>query len=160
MKKTALLLIAVISAVLLSSCGHDSGNLIGKFQVINKEKANTTGDYGFVTLTNSNKDTLKVFVSMEEKYLHIKIGDKYLVGKDRYGSLYFNDRSIKKGVVGYSKVLQRQIIKGVPQCIVITRGQDTIVSNISEVMYYNVSVGDSVFVKKNRDKNKPHYFVE
>lgn len=159
MKKTALLLITVIITVLLSSCGNNSGNLIGKFQVIDKKKANTTGDYGYIALANSSEDTLQVFISMEEEYLNVKIGDTYLVGKNRYGSLYLNDKPIK-GVVGYSIILQKKIIKGVPQCIVITRGQDTIVSYISEVMYYNVSVSDSVFVKKNRDEKKPHYFVE
>jgi hypothetical protein len=158
--KKILFLVALISVVLLSSCGHDSGNLIGKFQVIKKEKANPVRDYGFVTLTNPSKDTLKVFVSMEEEYLNIKIGDIHLVGKNRYGSLFLNDRP-EKGVIGYSKVLRKKIDMGIPQCKVITRGQDTIsVNSVAEVVYYNISEGDSILVKKNRNRNKPHYFVE
>ncbi len=160
MKTKILFLVALIGVVFLSSCGHNSGNLIGEFQVIKKEKANPVRDYGFVTLTNPSKDTLKVFVSMEEEYLNVKIGDTYLVGKNRYGSLFLNDRP-ENGVVGYSKVLQKKIDMGIPQCQVITRGQDTISVNlIAEVVYYNMSEGDSIFVKKNRNRNKPHYFVE
>lgn len=160
MKTKVLFLVALISVIFLSSCGHRSGNLIGSFQVVKKEKANHTYDYGFVTLTNSNKDTLKVFVSMEEEYLNVKIGDTYLVGKNRYGSLFLNDRP-EKGVVGYSKVLQKKIDMGIPKCKVITRGQDTIsVDLVAEVVYYSISEGDSVLIKKNRAREKPHYYAE
>ena len=160
MKTKILFLVAFIGVVFLSSCGHNSGNLIGEFNVIKKEKVNPVRDYGFVTLTNTSKDTLKVFVSMEEEYLNAKIGDTYLVGKNSYGSLFLNDRP-EKSVIGYSKVLQKKIDMGIPQCRVITRGQDTISVNlIAEVVYYNMSEGDSIFVKKNRNRSKPHYFVE
>lgn len=160
MKTKVLFLVALISVILLSSCGHNSGNLIGKFQVIKKEKANPARDYGFVTLTNSNQDTLKVFVSMEEEYVNVKAGDIYLVGRNRYGSLFLNDRP-KKGIVGYSKILKKKIDMGVPKYQVITRGQDTLsVDLVSEIVYYSASEGDSVFVKKNRGRNEPHYFVE
>jgi hypothetical protein len=174
MKTKILFLVALISVILLSSCEQHSGNLIGKFQVINKEKSNAEAiivddttqyairDYGMVVLANSQKDTLKVYITMEEEYLNIKIGDNYLVGRNKYGMLFLNDRP-EKGVIGYSKVLEKKIDKyGIPRCNVITRGQDTISVNFSkaEVVYYSLSVGDSVLVKKNRDKGKPHYFAE
>lgn len=160
MKTKILFLVALVGVIFLSSCGHDSGRLIGKFQVIKKEKTNPIRDFGFVTLTNSNEDTLKVFVSMEEEYVNVKVGDTYLVGKNRYGSLFLNCRP-EKGIIGYSKILQKNLDMGAPKCQVVTRGQDTLsVDLIADAVYYNVSEGDSVFVKKNRDRKKPHYFVE
>lgn len=170
--KVFLFAIALISVIFLSSCGSHSGNLIGKFQVIDKEKSNadamiiddttqyTVCDYGMVILTNSKNDTLRVYVPMEEEYLNIKIGDFYLVGRNKYGSLFLNDRP-ERGIVGYTKVLYKKIDNGIPKCEVLTRGQDTIlVSLVADVVYYSISEGDSILVKKNRDKNKPHYFVE
>ena len=172
MKTKVLFLVALISVIFLSSCGHHSGNLIGKFQVINKEKSKaeavivndstqyTVRDYGIVVLTNSQNDTLRVYVSMEEEYLNVKVGDFYLVGKNKYGALFLNSKP-ERGIVGYSKVLQKKIDMGTPKCKVITRGQDTIsVDLVAEVVYYSISKGDSILVKKNRDKEKPHYFVE
>lgn len=155
-----LAVVALISTIFLSSCGHNSGNLIGTFQAVKKQKANPIYDYGFVKLVSSNKDTLTVFVTSEEEYLNVKTGDIFLVGRNRYGSLFLNNR-IEKGVVGYGKVLQKEMDMGIPKCKVITRGQDTIsVDLVAEVVYFNISDGDSVLVKKNRDKDKPHYFVE
>ena len=91
---------------------------------------------------------------------NVKVGDTYLVGKNRYGSLFLNDRP-ERWVVGYSKVLQKEIDNGIPKCKVITRGQDTIsVDLVAEVVYFNLSEGDSILVKKNRDRNEAHYFVE
>ncbi|MDI3496313.1 MAG: hypothetical protein PWQ35_334 [Patescibacteria group bacterium] len=157
MKTKVLFLVALVGVIFLLSCGHDSGNLIGEFQVVKKEKINPNRDYGFVTLINSNKDTLKMIVSMEEEYLNVKVGDIYLVGKNHFG-YFLNNRPIK-GVVGYSKIIQKNIDMGVPKCQVITRGQDTLTFPLSEVVYFNVSEGDFIFVKKNKDEKKPHYFV-
>ena len=160
MKRKVLFIVALVSIIFFSSCGHNSGNLIGSFQVIKKIKSNPTHDYGFVILTNSSKDTLSVFISMEEEYLNVKVDDVYLVGIKRQGSFFLNDKP-DRGVVGYSKVLQKEIRNGIPRCKVITRGQDTIsVVSIAEAVYFNISEGDSVFVKKNRDKNEARYFVE
>lgn len=155
--KTKIFFLALISVVILASCGHDSGHLIGQFRVIKKEKANHVWDYGFVTLTKTitPKDTIKVLVSMEEEYLNVKIGDTYLVGKDRYGSSVLNNRQ-EKGVVGYAKVVQKM---GTAQCKVATRGQDTIL--VALIAEASISEGGFVLVKKNRDQSKkPHYFVK
>lgn len=158
MKTNILFIVALISSIILSSCGHDSGRLIGTFRVIEKIKTNPASNYGFVILTNSQNDTIKVFVSMEEEYLNVKIGDPRLVGENRYGSLFLNSRP-KRGTIGYTKILQKKTMN-VPMCEVLTRGQDTILVVVADVVYYHTIEGDSIYVKKNRDKNKPHYFVE
>jgi hypothetical protein len=160
MKTKVVLIVALISVVFFSSCRHNPGRLIGKFNVVKKEKANPDYDFGFITVANSMEDTLKVFVSMEEEYLNIRIGDTYLVGRNHYGSLFLNDRP-EKGIIGYSKVWQKEVDMSIPKYKVITMGQDTISVNlVAEVDFYNISEGDSIFVKKNRDKEKPHYYVE
>lgn len=156
MKKNYFLIVVI--AIVLSSCGHDSGRLIGSFQVISKEKSNPYNDYGFVTLISEKSDTIRVF-SSEEEYLNIKTGDIYLVGKDRNNAFFLNNR-IKKNIIGYGVVSSKEIKKGIPTCNIVTKGGDTISAQVAEIIYFNVSIGDSVFVKKNRDKNKPHYYVE
>lgn len=160
MKTNGLFFVALISIILLSSCGQNSGNLIGTFKVIKKEKANRTYDYGFVTLTSSKADTLKVFVPSVERYLNIKIGDNVQVGRNSDKTLFIR-YLVKSGVVGYAMVFQKKLDMGKPMCKVITRGQDTIsIKSIAEVVYYNISAGDSVLVKRNMGRDKPHYFVE
>lgn len=158
--KAKIFLIAVLIGFFFSSCGHDSGNLIGSFRIVKKEKANSTGDYGYVTVVNSINDTLRVFVSLEEAYLGFKIGEVRLVGKDRNETLFLNSR-VERGIVGDSKVIAKNIDKGVLKCEVLTRGEDTISVNIlTEATYYKITKGDIVSVKKNRDKNKSHYFIK
>ena len=128
-------------------------------KVINKQKSNPHNNYGFVTMCSQQNDTLTFLVSAEEEYLNVKVGDVYLVGRNKYGSLFINQK-VDKNIIGYSTVIAKEIKNGVPICQVVTRGEDVLSAKIAEVVYYNVSVGDSVFVKKNRDKNKPHYYVE
>ncbi|HBA36862.1 TPA: hypothetical protein DCZ15_03230 [Candidatus Falkowbacteria bacterium] len=143
----------------LISCGHDSGRLIGSFRVISKQKTNPDQDYGFVTLSSQYDDTVRVFVSSEENYLNIKEGDSYLVGQDRFDAFFLNVR-IERGVVGYQRVLGKFIDGDGVKCQVLTRGNDTICVLVSNLVYYNVSAGDSIFVKKNRSKDAPRYYAQ
>ena len=153
MKKIFLFLVTLISVVLLSSCGPKP---VGEFQVIAKGKMFPKSQNGFVILANSSGDTLKAFTP-ENDYLNIKIGDTRLVLEGYHGALILDDKT-EDHVVGYSKIILKKIDKGVPSLKVITRGQDTISINLVEkVVFYNVSEGDSVFVKINQ---KRCYFVE
>jgi hypothetical protein len=141
------------------SCGHDSKRLIGVFQVLNKEKTAPNHDYGYVTLVSFQADTIKVLISLEETYLNIKKGDFYLVGENRYGGLFLNIEN-KRGVVGYQKIIEKTADGKFLKCKVATRGDDTISVMIPRVIYYTVSPGDSVLVKKNRDIKEFRYYVE
>mgnify|MGYP001440925757 CR=1 FL=1 len=147
--------IVVAIVIVLCSCGcHDSDRLIGSFQVINKK----SNPY-FVTVCSQRNDTT-IFCVSEEEYLNIKVGDVYLVMRDKDSTLSLNKKIERNNIVGYSTIVSKEIKNGVLMCKVVTCGGDVVSARIARDIFYIVSVGDSVILKQNRDKKKPYYYVE
>ncbi len=159
MKKVIVMAIAIV--VIFASCGHKSNNLIGDFKVIKKIKTSKYYDRGALIMASKLKDTIRVNVDLEEHYLQVRINDILPVRKDEFNNLVLSQRK-RRGVVGDSRVIEKYSYHQKVYCRVITRGGDTIVAQVNEVIYYNVSVNDKIFVKKNRGikKGQPKYYVE
>jgi len=162
--KTIVVILAVIFSFFLTSCGHQSGNLIGTFQVIKKvpqtERTiglNPLNDCGDIYLVSAHNDTtIKILVFSNELYLNTKVGDKVLVGKhkSKSGGFYIT-KKVKRFEIGYCKITEKMNpdFNGF-KMKVLSRGGDTITINqVAEIVYFNTSIGDSVFVKKNRGLN-------
>lgn len=148
------------------SCESKSGNLIGSFRVIKKvsKKEQTLGlnqstDCGKIYLVSSHNDTMIVDLVFSNKlYLNTKVGDVVLVSKDDSGTFNTNDR-IKKLEIGYCKITKKINVNGTYKFEAVSRGGDTIqISRVPEIIYFNTSINDSVFVKKNR--NLGIYYTE
>lgn len=154
--KTIVSLVAVIFLFILASCENQSGNLIGSFKVTKKisQKEKTFGlnqstDWGDIYLS-SHGDTLKSFVASSEIYLNTKVGDIVLVSKDKFGAITINNQ-VKRFQIGYCKIIEKIETFGTYELMVVSRGGDVIkVNRVPEIVYFNTSVSDSVFIKKNR----------
>lgn len=162
--KTLVIISAVIFSLILASCGSKSGHLIGSFEVIKKVSLKDRGlgfvqanDAGDVYLVSTRNDTLKIYVSSNESYLNIKVGDIYLVSKDKFGFAINNHT--KRFVIGYCKISEKIGKAGDYEFKVVSRSEDTItIKQVPEIVYFNTSVNDSVFVKKNRSLQS--YYTE
>ena len=159
MKKICIL--AIMIAVIFASCGHKSNNLIGDFRVIEKITTSKYRDRGVLVMVSNLKDTIRVKVDLEEQYLQIKVNDVLLIKKDEFNKLV-PSKTKRRGIVGDSKVIEKYSYHQKVYCKVVTRGGDTIVAQVADKIYYNVSVNDKIFVRKNRcvKKGQPNYYVE
>lgn len=166
MKTIVIIISAVIFSFILASCGSKSGHLIGSFEVIKKVpqkdlrpelEFGQANDFGVVYLVSTRNDTLKIYVSSNESYLNIKVGDTYLVSKDKSG-ITINNHT-KRFIIGYCKISEKISKRGDYEFKVVSRGEDTItIKQVPEIVYFNTSLNDSVFVKKNRSLQS--YYTE
>lgn len=162
--KTIVIISAVIFSLILASCGSKSGHLIGSFEVIKKVPQKDRGlgfgqanDFGVVYLVSTRNDTLKKYVSSNESYLNIKVGDTYLVSKDKSG-ITINNHT-KRFTIGYCKISEKISKDGDYEFKAVSRGEDTItIKQVPVIVYFNTSVNDSVFVKKGRSLQS--YYTE
>lgn len=107
------------------------------------------------------KDTIRVNIDLEEHYLQVKVGDLLPVRKDEFNKLVLS-KTKRRGVIGNSRVIEKYSYHQKLYCKVVTRGGDTITPQVADIIYYNISVNDKVYVKKNRGikKGQPKYYVE
>lgn len=159
--KKVLSIVAIVIAIVFASCGHKSNNLIGDFKVIKKIKTSQHYDRGVLIMVSKLKDTIRVNVDLEEHYLQVRVNDVLPVRKDEFNKLVLS-KTKRRGVVGDSRVIEKYPYYPKLYCKVVTRGGDTIIPQVADIVYYNVSVNDKIFVKKNRGikKGQPKYYVE